>query len=84
MNEKMFLKLSKKSYFVSVLLTFFFGPLGLFYNSTPFAIFFIVASIVFAFITMGVGSFLVWPFAVLLGCFLTHSHNKKLHKALVE
>lgn len=50
-----------KSVGAALVLTFFFGPFGLFYTSVRDAIIAIIVSIIVGLITIGFGLFLVWP-----------------------
>lgn len=50
-----------KSVGAALALTFFFGPLGLFYINVRGAIIAIVASIVVSLLTLGFGLLFVWP-----------------------
>ena len=79
-----------KSQFVQFLLTFFFGPLGLFYSSIAAAIGFIIAAIVFGSISLGVGALVIWPITILVGFATVSKHNKRIaeeerrHQELVQ
>ena len=50
-----------KSVGAALVLTFLFGPLGIFYVSILWAVVFIVLAIVVAILTLGLGLLLVWP-----------------------
>jgi hypothetical protein len=70
----------KKSAATQFLLTFLLGPLGLFYSSVPAAIGFMVAGLVLAIPTAGVGGLLVWPFSILGGFATVSRHNSLVDK----
>lgn len=57
----------KKSQIVGFLLTFFFGPLGLFYSSAAAAAGLLVAAILLGLTTLGIGAILLWPVSILVG-----------------
>ena len=59
-----------KSVAVAFVLTFFFGPFGLFYVSTPIALIALVVSFMLLVLTLGSGLFLTWFAIIILGCVL--------------
>lgn len=69
---------STKSMGISILLTFLFGPLGMFYSTIIGAIIMMVVSAITAFITVGFGLLLTWPICIIWGAIATSSYNKKL------
>jgi flagellar biosynthesis protein FliP len=74
----------KKNYGVSFLLTFLFGPLGLFYSSFAIAIIFLIISVIVGFATMGFGLMLIWPMVIILGlldCFLINRRVDKKYSS---
>jgi len=58
----------RKSVGVAFVLTFFFGPLGMFYSTVSGAIVMLLISLVLLPTTAGVGSALVWPVSIIWGC----------------
>lgn len=80
----------KKSYIVQFLLTLFFGPLGLFYSSTAAALGFLITSLVFVPLSMGLAVLLIWPICIVVGFALVAKHNGKValeqqrHEQLVK
>jgi len=68
----------KKSHLASFLLTFFFGPLGLFYSSTGWALGTILVAIFFIPATGGVGAIILWLFALVWGPVCVSSYNSKV------
>ena len=67
-----------KSVAISLILTFFFGALGMLYSTIWGAIIMIIVSILVATITLGMGLFLVWPICMIWGALAAASYNKKL------
>jgi hypothetical protein len=65
-----------KSVGVAFVLTFFFGPLGLFYVSTPLAIAALVINFVVIIVTLGLGLVLTWPAIVILGCIMADRRHR--------
>src|SRR5664280_1840845 len=57
-----------KSAGVAFLLTFLFGPLGMFYSTVAGAIVMLVASLVLVPLTGGIAAFVVWPISIIWGC----------------
>jgi energy-coupling factor transporter transmembrane protein EcfT len=55
-----------KSVGAALVLTFLFGPLGIFYVSILWAVVFIVLAIVVAVLTLGLRFLLVWPASMIL------------------
>ncbi|MGB7299385.1 MAG: hypothetical protein WA888_06120 [Burkholderiaceae bacterium] len=80
----------RKSQLVGILLTLFFGPLGLFYSSVAAAIAMLILAVAIGSFTFFVGALFVWPFCVLLSLFTVHRHNRAVkieerrHQQLVE
>lgn len=75
---------NKKSMLAAVLLTIFFGPLGLLYASILGGIILGILSIFLAAITpfvLGAGALLVWPFCVIGAIVSVHRNNKQARKA---
>ncbi|MDB2705209.1 hypothetical protein N9Y67_01560 [Pseudomonadota bacterium] len=69
---------STKSVGISLILTFFFGPLGMLYSTILGAIIMIIVSILIGIVTFGTGVFLIWPICMIWGAFSAASYNKKL------
>jgi len=57
-----------KSVGVAFLLTFLFGPLGMFYSTVGGAIVMLLASLVLVPLTSGIGAFVAWPVSIIWGC----------------
>ena len=69
---------STKNVGIAILLTFFFGPLGMFYSTVWGAIIMIVVTCVVFVFTFGYGTFLTWPVCVVWSAMAAHSYNKRL------
>lgn len=67
-----------KSTGVAFVLTFFFGPFGLFYSSVTGGLIMTLLGIPFSILTFGVGYFFVWVGSIIWGCVAADSHNKKM------
>lgn len=65
-----------KSVGVAFALTFFFGPLGLFYVSTLIAVVALVINFVVLVMTLGLGVTLTWPATIILGCILADRRHR--------
>lgn len=67
-----------KSVGIALLLTFFFGPLGMLYSTVPGSLVMLVVTMVLAFFTLGLSLFLTWPICMIWGAVAVSSHNQKL------
>ena len=65
-----------KSVGVAFALTFFFGPLGLFYVSTSIALAALVVSVVVFVMTLGLGVIVTWPATIVLGCIMAGRRHR--------
>lgn len=70
-----------KSVGVSLLLTFFFGPLGMLYSTIAGALVMIVVSVVLGFFTLGFSLLLTWPISMAWGAMAVSSYNQKIVSA---
>jgi hypothetical protein len=66
-----------KSVGVAFALTFFFGPLGLFYVSTSIAVAALVVSVVVFVMTLGLGIIVTWPATVVIGCIVADRKHRE-------
>lgn len=73
-----------KSIGVSLLLTFFFGPLGMLYSTIWGGIIMIVISFFVGLISLGFGLVLTWPICMIWGAVAANSYNKKLLAGKVQ
>lgn len=67
-----------KSVGVSLLLTFFFGPVGMLYSTVWGALLMIVVTIPLAIITFGFGLVLIWPISMVWGAVAVALWNRKV------
>jgi hypothetical protein len=67
-----------KSVGVAILLTVFFGPLGMFYSTVTGAIIMCVLTLIVGVGTFGVGLFLIWPISIIWGAIAADGYNKQL------
>lgn len=79
MNEaKQIIVVSTQSVGISILLTFFFGPLGMLYSTITGAIVMLLVSLVVGLLTLGFGLLLTWPVCILWGALAANSYNRKI------
>ena len=69
---------TQKSMGVTILLTIFFGPLGMFYSTIVGGIIMLILSGIVAVFTLGIGLFITWPICIIWAAVATNSYNKKL------
>lgn len=69
---------NEKSMVVSLLLTFFFGPLGLLYSTISGGLIMMAISFVAALFTVGMGLIITWPICMIWGAIAVSNGNKKL------
>ncbi|HEX3549851.1 MAG TPA: hypothetical protein VHT53_05715, partial [Candidatus Elarobacter sp.] len=67
-----------KSMAASLLLTFFFGPLGMFYATVPGALIMLVISIVVGIATLGFGLLITGPICVIWAAVATSNYNQRI------
>lgn len=67
-----------KSVGISILLTFLFGPLGMFYSTVVGAIIMMILSLIIGIFTLGIGLVFTWPICIIWSAIAASSHNKKL------
>lgn len=71
-----------KSMAVAILLTLFFGPLGLFYSSVKGGIIMLILSMVVGLLTAGFGLIVTQIMCVIWGAVSTNAHNQKMVTAV--
>jgi hypothetical protein len=71
-----------KSVVVSILLTFFFGPLGMFYSTVLGAVIMLVLYVLIGIVTLGLGLIVLHPIAIIWGAIAVSNYNKKLAHTL--
>lgn len=69
---------SPKSVGISIALTLFFGPLGMFYSTIIGAIIMSIITLIVGIFTMGIGLIIIWPINVIWAAIAANSYNKKL------
>ena len=79
-NVNVVITKSPKSMGISIALTLFFGPLGMFYSTILGAIVMIIIDIIVGIFTFGLGLIVTWPIQVILAAIATSMYNKKLMK----
>ena len=67
-----------KSVAAAILLTIFFGPLGMLYSTVPGALVMIVVSLVLGAMTAGVSLLITWPTCIIWGAMAVDSYNRGL------
>jgi len=67
-----------KSVGVALLLTFFFGPLGLFYSSVVGGIVMLIVTIFAAAFTFGVSVLVTWPICMIWGAVAASNANSRV------
>lgn len=72
----------KKSMVAALLLTFFFGPLGLLYATVPGALILLVLTVIIGFFTLGIGFILGWLASMIWAAVAVSSSNSKITSAL--
>lgn len=82
-NVKVVITKSPKSMGISIALTLFFGPLGMFYSTILGAIVMIIIDIIVGIFTLGFGLLVTWPIQVVWAAIATSMYNKKLMKGKI-
>ncbi|HEV7427987.1 MAG TPA: hypothetical protein VGQ46_16645 [Thermoanaerobaculia bacterium] len=67
-----------KSVGIAILLTVFFGPLGMFYSTVIGAIVMFFINVLAIFFTAGLGLFVTWPIGIVWAAMAASSHNQRL------
>jgi hypothetical protein len=69
---------TQKSMGVTILLTIFFGPLGMFYSTITGAIVMMIVSLLVGLFTLGIGLIFTWPVCVIWAAVASNNYNKSL------
>lgn len=69
---------TEKSVGISLILTFFFGPLGMLYSTVVGGLVMIAVSFVVGLVTMGIGLAFLWPVYLIWGALAASSYNQQL------
>ena len=67
-----------KSVLVAFLLTFLFGPLGMFYSTVVGGVVMLLVALVAIPLTIGVGALIVWPISIIWGCVAASQYNSRI------
>jgi hypothetical protein len=67
---------TNKSVWVAILLTFFFGPLGMLYSTVTGGILMFFVTILLAIVTFGFGLFITQPICIVWAAIAASNHNK--------
>lgn len=70
----------EKSMLAAILLSLFFGPLGLLYASVTGGIVMLIISIVVGLFTLGVGLFITFPICIIWAVVATNKYNEDVRK----
>lgn len=80
MNQKSIIVNPGKSVFASLILTFFFGPLGMFYSTIPGALIMLIFYILVGIVTLGLGLVILHPITMIWGAMAVSSYNRRIMK----
>lgn len=69
-----------KSVGTAILLSFFFGPLGMLYSTVTGGLIMLVVTPILAFITLGFGLLITHPICVIWAAVAANSHNEKISR----
>ncbi|WP_205701359.1 zinc ribbon domain-containing protein [Herpetosiphon llansteffanensis] len=69
---------SQKSVGLSLVLTFLFGPLGMFYSTVGGALTMIVITFIVSALTFGAGLVIAWPVCMIWGAVAASQHNQHI------
>lgn len=63
---------------VAIILTVFFGPIGMLYSTIAGAAVMFVANLLAIFLTAGIGLIVTWPVGIVWAAMAANGHNQKL------
>jgi hypothetical protein len=66
---------SSKSVGVAILLTFLFGPLGMFYSTVAGGLIMLLVSVSAAVLTLGLSVFITWPICIVWAAVAASNHK---------
>ncbi len=72
----------EKSMLLALLLTLFFGPLGMLYATIGGGLIMIVVNFIVGFLTFGIGLFFTWPIMLVWTILAIRRHNRKAYMAI--
>ena len=70
--------MQQKSVAVALLLTFFFGPLGMFYSTISGAVVMLIVSVVLFVLTLGLSTLITWPICMIWGAVAASQANSRV------
>lgn len=70
--------LKQKSVGIALLLTFLFGPLGMFYSTISGAVIMLIVSVVLGAFTLGISVLITWPICMIWGAIAANSYNNTI------
>lgn len=70
----------EKSVATAIVLTFFFGPLGMFYSTVAGALIMFFVGGFFIAVTLGLAILLVWPGSILWAALAANAHNQRIRR----
>jgi hypothetical protein len=73
-----------KSVGAALVLTFLFGPFGVFYVSILWGIVWLYASVLVAVVTFGLGLFIIWPVSMMWTALMASNQHSKYQAWLAE
>lgn len=82
-NVNVIVTRSPKSVGIALALTFFFGPLGMFYSTIWGAIIMLILTVIIGILTMGFGVIITQIICLIWAGVAASSHNKKLMKGTI-
>lgn len=69
---------------IAIILTVFFGPLGMLYSTITGAIVMMILSVLIAIVTLGFGLLITWPICIIWAGIAASNHNKQLISGLKQ
>lgn len=77
-NRHSVVTIPTKSMGTALLLTFIFGPIGMFYSTIPGAIIMLVLSLIMGIFAFGIGLLIIWPIQFIWATIAVNSYNKRI------
>ena len=69
---------SEKNVGIAILLSFIFGPLGMFYSTIAGAVVMLIVSLIVGIVTLGIGFLITWPVCIIWAAVAANNYNKSL------
>ena len=73
-----------KSMGIAILLTFFFGPLGLLYATITGGVIMIILGIIVGIVTLGLGEVIIWPISIIWSAVAVKKYNENLMNNIMQ